>query len=232
MEEESAGVDDLPKVLISVPSMGQMHSAFIESMYKALIGSGEIYTGEYIWLNGYITDEARNVSVEKAIELEFDFVFFMDSDMIFPKGALLTLMRHLLSHPDKPRVVGGLYNTRSDHRMNTYMWDEKLKSFHSVNLPLNNGLKEIDCVATGCMLCDINVFKSYDWPWFEYFYNTRVDGSRERWSEDMVFGHRCMELGIKHYADTDVVCEHIINARVAQVEQENYEVRHITGYKY
>jgi glycosyltransferase involved in cell wall biosynthesis len=228
----SGKLAELPKVLVVIPTYGQIDTAFAESLRYALVGNGQFFRAESLWLTGYITDEARNQGVINAQKSGFDYVFFADSDMVFPAGALGKLLKHYQEIEDElPPVVGGLYNTRSDYRINAYDWVEEKGSFISKNFELNTGIHKVDCVATGCQLIDLELFNILPWPWFEYKYEM-LNGEKRRWSEDMVFGERCMKAKVQHYVDTDVVCDHIIEMRVRQIQTNEMALVKMSGDKF
>lgn len=220
----------LPKVLIGIPSRGVVAHSFLEDMNGALIGNGEIYYGIFAHAKFHVPDDARNTFVETAKENDCDYVFFMDTDMSFEKGTLALMIRHMANiKEDNPPIIGGIYcNRGSDFRWHVYQWEEEKDGWKSINFPLNNGLKRVDAIGTGCMLIDMNVFEILKWPYFEYKYQM-FEGKRDRQSEDMVFCRKCQLAGIPIYADTDIRCGHFLSARVMPTTDGGYEVITMAG---
>ena len=105
---------------------------------------------------------------------------------------------------------------------------EEENGWHSLKFQLNQGIKKVDAIGTGCMLIDMNVFKIIEWPWFEYEYTT-FQGKHDRISEDMVFCKKCMVAGIPIYADTDIKCGHFLSAQVIPTNEGGYEVKTMAG---
>jgi GT2 family glycosyltransferase len=223
-------VGKLPKVLIGIPSRGVIPHAFVETMNGALIGNGELFNGNFAHAMFHVPDNARNTFVETALEGDYDYVFMMDTDMTFPKGALALMIRHMGSIAGEiPPVIGGVYcNRGSDFRWHVYKWVEDENGWHSLRFPLNKGLYKVDAIGTGCMLIDVNVFKIIEWPWFEYSY-AMFQGKRDRISEDMTFCKKCMEAGIPIYADTDITCGHFLSAQVVPTSDGGYQVETMAG---
>lgn len=187
-------------------------------------------------MHGGITDDSRNSVVDGAKKNDYDYVFFMDSDMVFQKGALAKLLRSQFDitqeYPeiDAPCTVGGLYNTRSDHRVNVYDWDERVQSFKVVPTAPMTGLYKCDFVATGCQLIDMGVFDQINYPYFEYWYRPAYKGGElKKWSEDAVFAKKCLDAGLPHFVDSDVVCKHIHTVLIGQVDKENFEIIKMNG---
>jgi len=222
----------LPRVLVGIQAGSIVDSFFAKNYPSALIGNGELFFAEQLWTIGHITDDGRNVVAKTAIEKEFDYVFYMDSDMIFPKGALLKIMQKMIDPDNNAMVIGGLYNTRGDHRTNAYSWDKKNNAYESRYFDLETGMYRVDAVATGCLLLDTDVFRQMEFPYFEYWYKKGPKSEKDRWSEDIVFAHKCMELGIPHYVDTDVVCRHLHNVCIIQSSKNQYQIEKMSGEVY
>ncbi len=207
---------------------------FAQSYQSALIGHGELFFAEQFWQIGGCVDDGRNTIAEHAIKNDYHYVFYMDTDMIFPRASLARLMRSQLDivknypeHRETATVIGGVYNTRGDHRINVYDWKEEKKSFMVKEIELGVGVIKSDFVATGCQLVDVGVFESLKYPYFEYRYT-----DNGRWSEDSDFAKKCYDIGVPHFVDTDLVCSHIHECQIVQVTSKEYEIRKLDGGLY
>lgn len=227
---------NLPRVIIGILA-GQSitESVFAECYPSALVGNGDLFWAEQFWVHGGIPDDSRNQVVKVAREQDFDYIFFMDTDMVFPKASLAKLLiaqSELAQdgYADVPTVIGGMYNTRSDHRLNVYNWDEEKESFKVHPVEPMSGLHKCDTVATGCQLIDLGVFDKLEYPYFEYWHKPEhKGGSVKKWSEDMVFGKKCYDAGIPHFVQTDVVCPHIHGVLIEPISATEYQVRKLSG---
>lgn len=107
---------------------------------------------------------ARNDLVERALELNADYLLFVDSDLIFPADAAARLMRH------NKDIVGATYNKR----VPPYETLGKLKGLPPAPEVLaKGGLYEADYLPGGFMLFKADVFRRLEWPWFFECYNRR-----------------------------------------------------------
>jgi len=125
-------------------------------------------------------------------------------------------------------VISGVYNTRSNHRLNVYHWDKDTELFESRAVKLNSGLHKCDAVGTGCLLIDMAVFDQMKYPYFVYdYWPDSSKGGRLGWvSEDIVWSRKLMDLGIPCWIDTSIVCEHLLNnVSVIQITDDKYEIR-------
>lgn len=220
--------------MVGITAGSQVDSFFAMTYQNALVGHGDLFLVEQSWAIGHITDDGRNTIVSQALKGDFDYVFFMDSDMLFPKATLAKLLRSLSEiETDAPPIIGGLYNTRGDHRVNAYKWEEEQHAFKPEYYELNSGVYKVDAVATGCLLIDCGVFDVLPFPWFEYKYWPGPGKKKiERWSEDIVFAKYCMDAGIPHYLDTGVVCKHLHSVAIVQSDKTSYQIEKMDGELY
>jgi len=234
-----SGAGRLPRVLIGVPCGLQTFVAFEDSLQYAIKGVGTYFEGVVNRAIGYITADGRNQLVKQAMEGNFDFVFFADSDMIFPPGTLVKMLRKVQQVPeDELPILTGIYNTRSDHRLNVYRWLPDQTTYEAINGNADpdfhlhqEKLYRTDGCGTGCMLIDCRVFDVIEWPWFTYEHWTHKD-KREWWSEDLVFCKKLYDKGIHVYVDTEIICKHILPTVVVQISDTEYQVERLSGAVY
>lgn len=234
---EGTGEARLPRVLIGIVCKEYVHAQFAENLPSIYIGMDEAFECEVMWAIGHITADGRNDCIEKAKEFNFDYVFFADSDMFFPKATIWRMLKACADVPENvPPVISGVYNTRSNHRLNVYHWIEETKMFETRAVKLNSGLHKCDAVATGCLLIDMAVFDDMKFPYFTYeYWPNHFKGGRLTWvSEDIVWSKKLMDKGIPCWIDTSIVCEHLLNnVSVVQVSDDSYEIHQFgTGKAY
>ena len=148
----------------------------------------------------YSIDASRNLIVEHALEIGYDYIMWIDSDMILPKNALTTLMSH-----DKD-VVSGVYAYKLIGAENavTKRFKDKAKDIYE-DIPLkeiteSKRLIEVDGVGFGCVLTKVDVFRHIKKPWFRYTPNM---------GEDIYFCRKAQKAGYQVYLDTSILCGHV-----------------------
>lgn len=160
-------------------------------------------------ISGQPFDMARNTGCMRMLENNFDYIFFLDSDVIPPHDAVIRLMKH-----DLP-IVSGVYCRRSPPHMHPVAM--KGGQWLPFDLPQNQ-LLEVDVVGAGCLLIRRDVLEKMK-PiapeqgahWFHW----RVDMSGllppgEALSEDYAFClHAKRQLGISTILDTSVRARHV-----------------------
>jgi hypothetical protein len=165
-----------------------------------------IIPGSYTGLAGMPFDHARNTGCQKLLELGWEWLFFLDDDVIAPPDAILKLMEH------KKPIVSGLYYRRNSPIVPVMMRNvaggrQWVAEFNAPDLI------EVDYVGSGCLLIHRDVLTSIaplspNHHWFEW----RVDHvhlpPESRMSEDFAFCENARKHGYKILVDTGVQCRH------------------------
>jgi uncharacterized Fe-S cluster protein YjdI len=205
---------------------------FAESLFKM----DKPPNHDVVFLGQTITSAARNLIAAKALKENFDYVFFLDSDMIVPPD----IIKRLWSH-DK-LIVSGLYRARRGiGNYFAFNYNEETKLFsNSRCINFAEELLKIDGLGTGCLLINCDVFKQLSKPWFFYddgsdvnieavnkiidqnnmfsgSYSVKIENvDRDKFSttgygrgEDLNFFKKCYEAKIDCYIDTSLFCGHV-----------------------
>jgi hypothetical protein len=120
-------------------------------------------------------DVGRNNGVSAALQVESTHLFFIDSDMMFPPDTLERLLKHDMPFDLTHRELDGGPGTI-----------------------LNQPLREISRLATGCMLIDMKVIAALKKPYFHALWN---EGTAECISEDNVFCDKARAAGFSVWLD-------------------------------
>jgi hypothetical protein len=155
---------------------------------------------------------ARNLLVQQALEADSTHIFFVDSDMILPAGAL----KHLYSLENQLRgqVVSGLYFARKApygpvHKLMPGSTPHPTRPF------------EVRAVGMGCALISTDVFRRLaDDPEGDRWFDVTEDEG-----EDVAFCRRCHDASVGCFVDPTLKCGHVADVVITQ---EHYE-RHTKG---
>ncbi len=185
------------KTLIAVPAMDMCHSRFAQSL-ATLDKVGECQVS--FIMNSLIYD-ARNKFCQQAIEGEFDYILWLDSDMVFPSYVLQQFMQH-----DKD-IVAGLYFRRA-YPFTPVAFSELRRDNGVLRMKdleeWPNDLFEVDGVGFGCVLmktdCLFDIAGKEGGVWFT---PTQDAG------EDAAFCLRAKEYGYKIWVDPTVKLGHV-----------------------
>lgn len=149
---------------------------------------------------------SREMIRRYAVEKEFDYIFFLDTDTIpFSKDVLRVLLNH------EKEVISGLYcykNTKQpviiDKDTNTNISFDKCKE-----LVKNEEITEVWGFGFGCLLLDRSAFKNNAFD-YDLFGEERTD--------DFGYCHVLEHQGIKRWFDPVVLCKHLVDPCVSPKE--------------
>ncbi len=184
------------KILIAIPSARYIETECIESLF-AMERTGHV---EMLIPKSYSVDVGRNIIAKYAQENGFDYILWVDSDMIIPRNTLTRLLSH-----DKD-VVSGVYSYKvlnNDEVVAKKFMDEERTDYGNLKIKAiqnSSGLIEVDGFGFGCVLTKVDIFDKIPFPWFIY---------TQDMGEDIYFCRKAQNEGYDLWLDTDVICGHI-----------------------
>jgi len=214
----------MARVLIAVPTFENITPDTFKALWDMDKGEHEAL---FEFIRGHDCATARNKIVDKAFELNADYVLMVDNDVTPPKDALLNLLSHGVD------VVLGYYAHRNADNVYTgracvrkYLKDDGTPWF---NYPLESEwtadelremreageyLVQIHGGGMGCVLIKTSVFERLDYPWYDWVnYHDKNIGML---SEDLYFCEKCKADFTPIYTDTRVACGHLMR-RIQQI---------------
>ena len=184
------------KILIAIPTSREIDiqcaASLIGMKRKGKIG---VFAPQ-----SYAIDASRNLIVEHALEIGYDYILWVDSDMILPKNTLLRLLSH------NKDIVSGVYSYKVINGENAVVkryskTDED--TYEDVSLKEIRETKElmlVDGIGFGCVLTKVNIFNKIEQPWFRYDKDL---------GEDIFFCRKAQETGIEIFVDPTVKAGHV-----------------------
>lgn len=166
-----------------------------------------IIPGGIVPLAGMPFDHARNVACMRALEVGASHIFFLDSDVIPPRDAILRLINH-----NQP-IISGLYTRRSPPAAIPVM----IKNGAWVTQYKPGSIVEVDLVGAGCLLIKREVLETFPpqregHHWFDWKVNYqggKLYPPGECMSEDFTFCINARKMGYKILVDTSIMCRHV-----------------------
>lgn len=146
-------------------------------------------------------DHARNTGCEAMLARGFEWLFFLDDDVILPPDAI-----HVLMSSNLP-IISGLY----------YRRHEPVAPVAMVNVPGGRTwvtswepgkLIKVDYVGAGCLLIHRSVLEKMKDPWFEWMSDRKDVPETQRMSEDFSFCEKARKAGFDIILDPRVLCGH------------------------
>lgn len=203
------------KTLIAIPCMDQVPALFAQSLAcLKMVGECQI-----AFQMGSLVYTSRNELAKFAIKNEFDYVLWLDSDMVFDDDILIRMMAKL--QEQDLDMLTGLYFRRvmpyspvlfDELSLSKTTW--KWSNFETIP---ENGLFEVGGCGFGCVLMSTDVLMSVQGKHRQMFHPLNNGG------EDLSFCWRARNCGYKIMCDPEIVCGHVGYAVVNDVFYRNYQ---------
>lgn len=201
------------KILLAIiNNRPDLNVQFVQSLLRLIFTTSD--AGHEVtpsFYDYYDVSEMRNIACRQTIEMNMDYVFFMDADMIYPDDSIIKLLQFNVS------VIGGMYNTRKLPTLPVHF--RKIKQDRTLNNPenrdykFNSNLQEQEAGGLGGVLVKREVLISMEDPYFKVEF-WEIDGVKGFFGEDIYFFFQLKKLKIKSYVDTDLNYGHVINGAV------------------
>lgn len=212
MAHVESGVDPMKKIFVAIPTRGVIQAEAAHSLMELICDLTRMESEGYSYILGVmprmLVAQAREVAVEKALELNCDYLFMCDDDMILPRN----IVKRLISHGKD--IVGSMsFERLGDHSPNIYALHSYQKNDTGDNVTNSmrwrnilayeqftdaDGVAEVDVIGFGAVLIDMNVFKGDNAMVAPYFMSQFNVG------EDFFFCWKAKEKGLKVFADCHI----------------------------
>lgn len=189
----------MKKVLIAIPCMDNVSARFCKSLVNLDTDGLEV---TYDFRIRQLIYSARNKLSHRAIDEEYDYIFFVDDDMTFQPDTLKKLIE------DSKDIVSAVcYIRNPPHKPAIF---DKDCNFTDVK----KGIFEVGYVGSACILIKTKVLRSV-WREHRTFYlPTKGLG------EDLAFCKRARECGYQIFVDSDVKCGHM---SVCEITEKDFK---------
>ena len=188
------------KSLIAVPCMDQVPAPFCQSLAQ-LQKTGDCVLAMQ---SGSLIYTSRNALATQAIQMNADYVFWLDSDMVFKPDTLVRMMDTLQKNDID--ILTGLYFRRVPPYtpvLYNVLDIEGVKADFSEFDQIPDKLFEVGACGFGCVLMKTDVFFDVQGKFGNMFAPIGNNG------EDVAFCWRARECGYKVICDPSVICGHV-----------------------
>lgn len=188
------------KILIAVPCMDQVPALFCQSLAR-LQKIGDCVLA---MKSGSLIYTSRNDLARMSLQMEADYVFWLDSDMVFQPDTLVRMM-NTLQEKDLDFLTG-LYFRRvppySPVLFKRLEMDKGVCKWSEFDV-LPEELFEVGGCGFGCVLMKTEMFIDIQSTHGNMFAPIGNNG------EDLAFCMRARECGYKLWCDPSVLCGHV-----------------------
>ena len=194
---------NLPKILIGIPSNRDLPKEMVATLLPL---ATQVGYENVLFMQNAMINQCRDAIVKVAIERNYDYIMWLDDDMVFPADVITELLKH-----DKD-ICSGLYFGRGNYKPLIFdVKHDKTDDTYSLEQLYEypkNSLMKVAGVGFGCCLTKVSTMRR--------IWETKIRGAGGTCfdfigglGEDLSFAIRCMELGIETWVDTSVKCGHI-----------------------
>jgi hypothetical protein len=189
-----------PSVLLAILTREIVATKWAMGFRNLQLGAGSGIAFE----QGAPYDVMRNRACEKALANGYQWILFLDDDVVPPADMFLKLSQHGAD------VISGLYYRRNPPICPVAMVirDGVPTWITTWNPP--GSTVEVDLVGAGCLLIHRRVLERVPRPWFEWETDKPGhEGKSGSMSEDFAFCMHAKKAGFRIFLDTSIHCEHI-----------------------
>ena len=183
------------KIIFCIP--GRTFSGYFLRSWSKLIHSLKLEDIEWDLVNGYhpIVHRARQKCLDRALKKNYDYLMWIDSDMVFESYDFQRLFKHDVD------IISGLYLQQNGASL--YNLPEEYACIDINGNRLNRfssypKILEVKANGMGWMLVKKGVFESIKKPF----------GPERDYGEDIIFQNKALEKGYKSYVDPNILVGH------------------------
>lgn len=192
----------MKKILIAVPCMDQCSIEFAVSL--GMMNRPKNYDIKIAAIKGSLIYHSREKLAKAAIQGEYDYVVWFDSDMQIPPNAIEKLIADVDSGKD---IVSGIYFRRSAPFSPVLFEKCDIEDNRPITRDLEKYEKdttfEVEGIGFGCCAMKTEVL------WNVFAENKTCFTPLVGLGEDLSFSYRARKLGYKIYCDASIKCGHV-----------------------
>ena len=204
------------KTLIAVPCMDQVPMPFC----KSLATLQKVGDCTLMMECGSLIYSSRDHLAKQAIKYEADYVFWLDSDMVFEPDTLARMMKTLDEHPEID-ILSGLYFRRvapyTPVVFDQMDIDDEEKAYFTEFKEIPDGLFPVGACGFGCVLMRAEVFLDIQARFERMFAPMAGNG------EDIAFCWRARQCGLSIWCDPSIKLGHVGYSTVTREVYETFE---------
>lgn len=206
------------RILIGISTESTVCTETVEALYNMKVPDDVETTLKII--HSYNIADGRNELVDIMIDEGYDYIFFVDSDVVVPENALVDLygMQWYFVTGTYPRKEADTI-TNSDPYTTLYWHSEKNKTAYSPYFMPFSALQkgciiQVDCCGFGCTLLRKDLFAELEPPFFFMAKEECSKGDDDSdlpycLGEDMYFCRQVVQKGLQIWAHGSVQCGHV-----------------------
>jgi glycosyl transferase family 2 len=196
------------RVLLGVASAGKPTAPFIASLARLKLPANVAPLERSVAVGNFIPGQ-RELIMSDAVDEGFDYLLFVDDDIVLPEDAVEKLVATAEADP-LTAVVGGLYYSRDSARpIAVAGWDSSDTSTAHIPAFTSTSTGIVDGIGFGCALLRVSVAKKLGAPFFPvHIFIERAARRVRQCDEDYLYCERVRKSGNVVRLDARVRCPH------------------------
>jgi len=194
------------KIFIAIPSStGQIASSLVQNLI-AWTHDPRYVVKLYTPTGLFPLDNARNRTVKEFLETDFDYLWWIDDDIVPPINAMDKLVQ-----ADKDAIGAVCYSMKDENGAYfpypvTLRYNEDKKYI----VHYGNGIEEVDATGGACVMVKRKIYEAIERPYeFTYY----PDGTLSLTCDFRIW-QKIQEKGFKLFIDFSLHCDHIRTCRI------------------
>ena len=148
------------RIVVGIPFTGLLRAEWVMARYSQVTPCNWSQVDMVRWLDphsplGFMVADARNIIASEALKEDFEWLLFIDHDVILPLGLILKINEYMIK-PVSP-IVSGLYFTKSVPS-EPLIYRKRGTGYYS-NWKMGDKVW-VDGVPMGCTLIDMKLIKA------------------------------------------------------------------------
>jgi GT2 family glycosyltransferase len=196
------------RVILGIATAGSPTKPFLDSL-AAMRLPQNVQTLERSIAVGNFIPAQRELIARDAIDGTYDYLFFLDDDIVFPPNTLASLIETMEGDP-ATAVVGGLYYSRDSIRpMAVSDWNPNDTSSAAIPAFSTASTDPVDGIGFGCALLRVSALRGLTAPYFPvHIYIERATRRVRLCDEDYRYCARIRAAGHRIRLDARIRCTH------------------------
>jgi len=198
----------MSRVLLGIASAGSPVQPFLDALAALRLPQSVPSLERSIAFGNYIPAQ-RELIAQDAIDGNYDYLLFLDDDMVFPSNTL-SLLIETMERDAQTAVVGGLYYSRDSIRpMAVADWDGDDTTSAAIPAFSSHSTDAVDGIGFGCALLRVSALRTLTAPYFPaHIYIDRTARRVRLCDEDYRYCERIRHAGYVVRLDARVRCSH------------------------
>lgn len=183
------------KLAVCIPCRDTLHSAHALNLVELVKFNTMNGIDTHVFMDAStVLLSQRERLAEMAIDLDSEYMLWLDSDIVFPATTAVRLLAH-----NKDIVAGNYVKRQPPFKGVAY---EKIGDWQNpLSFDIQDNLVKIEGIGLGCVLMKTKLFLDLPKPWFEFQYNADTN---DVLGEDMVLWQKLLKKNYEIFVDTQL----------------------------